>query len=74
MQKWGRQCRTLYLFIRRAIKQTVVIIEAYHFVRHVQKVLSNILLLRSNPYAEEIIGNYHCGFRPNISTTDHIEE
>jgi len=36
------------------------------------KILSNILLLRLTLYAEEIIGNYHCGFRRNISTTDHI--
>jgi len=26
-------------------------------------ILSNILLSRLTPYAEEIIGDYHCGFR-----------
>jgi hypothetical protein len=26
------------------------------------KILSNILLTRLNPYAEEIIGDHHCGF------------
>jgi len=36
------------------------------------KILSNILLSRLTPYAEEIIGNHQCGFRCNRSTTDHI--
>jgi hypothetical protein len=37
------------------------------------KILSNILLSRSIPYAEEIIGDHQCGFRRNRSTTDHIQ-
>jgi hypothetical protein len=36
------------------------------------KILSNILLSRLTPYAEEIIGDNQCGFRRNRSTTDHI--
>ena len=36
------------------------------------KILSNILLSRLIPYAEEIIGDHQCGFRRNRSTTDHI--
>ena len=36
------------------------------------KTLSNILLLRLIPYAEEVIGDHQCGFRRNRSTTDHI--
>ena len=36
------------------------------------KILSNILLSRLTPYAEEIIGDHRCGFRRNRSTTDHI--
>ena len=36
------------------------------------KLLSNILLSRLNPYAEEIIGDHQCGFRRNRSTADHI--
>jgi hypothetical protein len=36
------------------------------------KILSNILLARLTPYAEEIIGDHHCGFRRNRSTTDQI--
>ena len=36
------------------------------------KILSNILLSRLTPYAEEIIGDHQCGFRRSRSTTDHI--
>ena len=36
------------------------------------KILSNILLSRLTPYAEEIIGDHQCGFRRNTSTTDHL--
>jgi sorting nexin-29 len=36
------------------------------------KVLSNILLCRLIPYADEIIGGHQCGFRRNRSTTDQI--
>jgi len=35
------------------------------------RILSNILLLRLTPYAEEIIGDHHCGFQYNRSNTDH---
>jgi hypothetical protein len=36
------------------------------------KILSNILLARLNPCADEIIGDHQCGFRRNRSTTDQI--
>jgi hypothetical protein len=36
------------------------------------KILSNILLCRLIPYADEITGDYQCGFRCNRSTTDQI--
>ena len=36
------------------------------------KILSNILLSRLTPYAEEIIADHQCGFRCNRSTADHI--
>jgi hypothetical protein len=36
------------------------------------KILSNILLSRLTPYAEEITGDHQCGFRLNKSTTNHI--
>ena len=36
------------------------------------KILSNILLSRLTPYAEEIIGIHQCGFRRNRSTTAHM--
>ena len=36
------------------------------------KILSNILISRLIPYAEEVIGDHQCGFRRNRSTTDYI--
>ena len=36
------------------------------------RILSNTLLSRLTPYAEEIIGDHQCGFRHKRSTTDHI--
>jgi hypothetical protein len=36
------------------------------------KILSNILLPRLIPYAEEVIGDYQCGFRHNKSTADRM--
>jgi hypothetical protein len=36
------------------------------------KILSNILLTRLTPHADEIIGDHQCGFRHNRSMTDHI--
>jgi len=36
------------------------------------KALSGILYNRLTVYAEEILGEYQCGFRANRSTTDHI--
>jgi hypothetical protein len=36
------------------------------------KILSNILLSRLIPYADEIIGDHQCGFRRNRSTTVQI--
>jgi len=62
----------LYLSIRRAIEQIVVIIGGYHFLPATYIILSNILLSRITPYAEEIIGDHQCGFQRNRSTTDHI--
>jgi len=50
--------RSLCIFIRRAIKQSVVIIEVYH-LSTTYKILSNILLL--TPYTEDIIGDHQYG-------------
>jgi hypothetical protein len=36
------------------------------------KILPNILLTRVTAHVEEIIGEHHCGFGRNRSTTDHI--
>jgi len=35
-------------------------------------ILSNILLSRLTPYAEETIGHHQCGFQCNRTTADHI--
>jgi hypothetical protein len=51
-------------------KQSVAIIEALLHV--IYKVLSKILAKRLNPYTEEILGDYQCGFRRDRSTTDQI--
>ena len=36
------------------------------------KILSNIICDRIKPYAEEVLGEYQCGFRPNRSTINQI--
>jgi hypothetical protein len=36
------------------------------------KILLNILLSRLTPYADEVIGDHHCGFQHNRSMTDQI--
>ncbi|KAL4091392.1 hypothetical protein QTP88_026089 [Uroleucon formosanum] len=36
------------------------------------KILTTLILERLNPYIEEIVGNYQCGFRRGKSTTDHV--
>jgi retron-type reverse transcriptase len=36
------------------------------------RILSNILLARLTPYADEIIADHQCGFRRSRSTTDQI--
>jgi len=53
------------------IKQTVVI-RGITLLSTTYKILSNILLSKLTPYAEEIIGDHQCGFHHNRSTTDHI--
>ena len=36
------------------------------------KVFSNILFQRQGSYVEKIVGNYQCGFRDGISTSDQL--
>ena len=69
--KSGRS-RLFCLFERRAIKQTVVIMETFHFGQIHKHIVSSILLSRLTRYAEEIIGNHQCVFRHNRSYTNHI--
>jgi hypothetical protein len=47
-----------YLFTKRGIKQTVVIIEAYGCCQ----LHTKLYPVFSSPYAGEIIGDHHCGF------------
>jgi hypothetical protein len=42
------------------------------FLSTLHKILSNILLARLTPYADEIIGDHQCGFRRFRSTTDRM--
>jgi hypothetical protein len=64
--------RSLYLFIRRAMKEIIVVNRGILPVPNTYKILSSILLSRLIPYAGEIIWDHHCGFRHNRSITDHI--
>jgi hypothetical protein len=36
------------------------------------KIVSNIILSRLSPYVDEIVGDHHCGFRRNRSTTHQV--
>jgi hypothetical protein len=62
----------LYLFTRRLIKLTVVIIEGYRCYQFHFEILSSTHLSRVSPYVEEVIGNYQCWFRFNRMTADQI--
>jgi hypothetical protein len=61
----------LYIPIRRVITQTSDY-RGISLFPTTYKILSSILLSRLTPYAEEIIGDHHCGFRCNRLTTDSI--
>jgi hypothetical protein len=54
-------CESLYLFIRRVVKQ-IVVTRGISLVSTAYNILSSILLSRLTPYAEEIIGDHQCGF------------
>jgi len=61
----------LYLFIRRAIKQTLVIKGAYHFYQLRTKFIQHPAV-KVNSIRRETYWDRQCGFRHNRSTTDHI--
>ena len=69
--KNGRS-RSSYLSIRRGLKTDCNNYRGISLLPTTYKILSNILLSRLIPYAEEVIGDHQCGFRRNRSTTDHI--
>jgi hypothetical protein len=54
------------------IKQIVAFIGGISLLPTVYKILSNILLPRITPYAEEIFGDHECGFQCSRSTADHM--
>jgi hypothetical protein len=58
--------------MRRAMKQTVVILEAYYLFSTPYNALSSLLLSRLSPCAGEITGDHQCELWHNRSTTDHI--
>jgi hypothetical protein len=61
----------LLVSIRRAIKHILLIVGAFTLPTTYTNI-SNILLSRLTPYAEESVGDHQHGFRRNRSTTDHI--
>ena len=67
----GNENHQFHLSIRRAIKQTLLIVGHITFVNFIQ-ILSNILLSKLTPYEEQIIGDNQCGFRCNRTAADHI--
>jgi len=64
----GGRGQSFYVLINRLIKETVAIIQAYHFYPGISllsttyKILSNILLSRLTPYSEESNGDHQCEF------------
>jgi hypothetical protein len=56
---------------KKGDKKIIVFIGHIFFANYIRN-LSNILLSRLTPYAEEIIGDHESRFRHNSSTTDHI--
>ena len=44
---------------------------SYHFLPTTYKILSNILLSKLTPYANEVIGDHQCGFEHNMYS-DHV--
>jgi hypothetical protein len=61
----------IYLFTRRAIKLTSNY-RGTSLLSTLYKILSNVFLLRLNPYTDETTGDHQCGFRRNRSATDNF--
>jgi hypothetical protein len=68
----GGRSQSSCVFIRRVIKQSVVIIEAYHFCQIHTKYCPTFFLSKLTPYGEEIFGYHQSAFGRNSSTTGHI--
>jgi hypothetical protein len=52
---------SLFLFIKRVIKKNCSNCRGITLLSSTYKILSNILLSRFSPHAEEINGHHHCG-------------
>jgi len=63
---------SMHLFIRKAIKQNVVIIEAYHICQLCTKFYPAVKVYSKCPNTEVCIEKHECGFRRSRSVTDHI--
>jgi len=63
--------RLFYLCIRREIKQTVVIIEVYHFANYVKNFIQNPVV-KVKAICRGKYLDHQCGIHCNRSTTDHI--
>jgi len=63
--------RSLYLSIRRVIKQTAIIIGAYHFCQLRTNCIQHPAV-KVDSLSEEIIGDHQCGFQRNRPATDRI--
>ena len=59
-------------FWRRVIKTDCSNYRGISLLPTTYKILSNILLSRLPPYAEEMIVDHQCGFKCNRSATEHI--
>jgi len=61
----------LYLFIRKVIQQTVVIIEAYYFVKHVQNFIQHPVV-KANSKCRGIYWGSSMLISPQQVTNDHL--
>jgi hypothetical protein len=72
---FGKLYFYFFLFVRRSCLRSGMSRSVYLFISLLSityRILSNILLSRLIPYAEEVTGEHQYGFRCNRSAIDHI--